>query len=269
MKYLVPYDFSPISRISLDHAISILGEVPGKIELLHIVDKDEKKQHAEFTLTGLIASLSEDVQEHIDSKVLVGDIYSDIAKEAEDADLLVMGTHGAKGLQKIFGSRAVKIITSSNTPFLITQLEGPKKEIEKIVLPVDLSKESLQIVEFTKRLAKRFSAEIHVVCEPEEDEFMTHKLRNNINWVKMKLANEINFEVETLAGKKSFAQDVIDYGEEHGADLFAITHFSDSILPQFDTFTQEMITNRSGTPVLVIEGKQMSDINTNYTFIGM
>ena len=271
MKYLVPYDFTPITRSALDHAISITKDIPGEIELLHIVDGESDKEKAEFTLKGLISSLPAEIQPNMSSKVRVGSIYSDIAKEAEDGDaqLLVMGTHGAKGLQKIFGSRAIKVITSSNTPFIVTQGKGPQGDIELIVLPVDLSKESLQIVEFATNLAKRFNAAIHIVCKPESDEFLAHKLRNNINWAKMKMSDEVDYKVVALEGKDSLAEEVVDYGKEHGADMFAITHFSDSIIPQFDTFSQEMITNELEIPVLVVSGKQVSDINTNYTFIGM
>ncbi|NND94005.1 MAG: universal stress protein [Flavobacteriales bacterium] len=271
MKYLVPYDFSSIAKTSLHHAIALLQKIPGTIELLHIVEREQDKENAEFTLTGLIASLPDETRGKVTSKVLVGDIFVDIAREAEegDADLLVMGTHGAKGLQKIFGSRAIKVITSSNTPFIVTQLKEPERPIELIVLPVDLSKESLQVVEFATMLARRFHAKIHLVCEPERDEWLSKRLKNNIAWAKMKMSDDVDYEVISLEGKDSFAEEVIDYGESQNADLFAITHFSDSILPQFDTFTQELITNRIQVPVLVLEAKKISDINTNYTFIGM
>ncbi|NNC83584.1 MAG: universal stress protein [Flavobacteriales bacterium] len=271
MKYLVPYDFTPITRSALEHALSIRNDIPGEIELLHIVDGENDREQAEFTLTGLISSLPEDQQDEIFGKVRVGSIYKDIAQEADegDADLLVMGTHGAKGLQKIFGSRAIKVITSSNTPFIVTQAKGPEKEIELIVLPVDLSKESLQVVSVATNLAKRFNAAIHVVCKAESDEYLSHRLRNNINWAKMKISDEVDYAVVELKGDESLADEVIDYAEKHGADMFAITHFTDSILPQFDSFTQEMITNRLELPTLVLSAKQVSDINSNYTFIGM
>lgn len=271
MKFLVPYDFTPITRSALDHALSLTNDIPGDIELLHIVENEGQKEKAEFTLNGLIASLPEEVRGKVFGKVRVGSIYTDIAQEAEEghAQLLVMGTHGAKGLQKLFGSRAIKVITSSKTPFIVTQSKGPQNDVELIVLPVDLSKESLQVVDFATNLAKKFNAAIHVVCKPEKDEFLAHKLRNNINWAKMKMSDDVDYKVVALEGEDSLADEVIAYGEEHGADMFAITHFSDSILPQFDTFTQEMITNRLEVPVLVIAGRQTSDINTTFTFIGM
>lgn len=270
MKFLVPYDFTPITRTALDHALQLNRMLGGEIELLHIISGEGDRKSAESRLLEVIASLKPEETKIVSPKVKVGDIFKDIAAEAEqgDAQLLIMGTHGAKGLQKILGSYAIKVISSSKTPFIVTQSAGPRNRVERIVLPVDLSKESVQIVRFAADIAKKFNAEVHIVCKPETDEWLSNKLRNNINAAKLVLKQEgVNHDVVTLPGKHAFHSEVQKYGDLHKADLYAITHFSESILPQFDKFSQEMITNDSGTPVLIVSAQQIGNVNAKYSFL--
>jgi nucleotide-binding universal stress UspA family protein len=270
MKYLVPFDFTPVTRSALDHALEITKSIPGKVELLHIISNDLERHDAEQKFKELVAGLDADMQDRIETKVRVGDIFKDISKEAEegDAQLLIMGTHGAKGLQKVLGSHAIKVITSSNTPFIVTQSRGPSRAIGTIVLPVDLSKESVQIVKVASELATKFKADVHLVYSPEKDEWLAKKVKTNMLSAKSFLEKaKVVHQVNELQGKHSFDKEVIDYGAEHNADLFAIAHFSESILPQFDKFSQNMITNRLEIPVLVINAHQTSGINSNFAFI--
>lgn len=272
MKILVPFDFTPITRTALDHAIAYANITDASIELFHIVDKEGKIAEAEGKLRNVIEELASEDQQKVEPKVKVGDIFKDITKEAQDGDaqLLVMGTHGEKGLQKLFGSNAIKVITSGNLPFIVTQAKGPAQTIKRIVLPVNLTKESLQIVEFAARAAKRFDAEIHIVHEPETDEWLNKKIKINTAHANNHLDKEgVKHSVATLPGEKSFASEVIDYGATNNADLFAVAHFSESILPQFDRFSQDLITNPLQVPVLILNATDVGRVSGHYTFIGM
>jgi nucleotide-binding universal stress UspA family protein len=55
-------------------------------------------------------------------EVLLGDIVDEIVKYAKDenADMIVIGTHGAKGLEKIlFDSEAERVLKKSDCPCLV------------------------------------------------------------------------------------------------------------------------------------------------------
>jgi len=272
MKILVPYDFTSITRTALDHALFLAKLAEAKIEMLHIVGKESQKADAEHNFKELLKLLPEEDQMLISTKVKVGDIFKDISREGSEGNfqMLVMGTHGEKGLQKILGSNAIKVITSGNLPFLVTQSKGPAETIKHIVLPVNLTKESLQIVEFAANAAKRFDADIHIVHEPETDEWLVKKIKINVAHLNNYLNKEkVKHTVASLPGKKSFSSEVIEYGAQHGADLFAVAHFSESILPQFDRFSQELITNKLQLPVLILNATDVGRVDGHYTFINM
>lgn len=272
MKIIVPIDFTEISEPAIQHALSFAKSAEqSELILLHIIAKagqeEEKKQQLD-----VLSQKFRNAQVSISTQVKQGDIFNDIAAVAEEekANFIVMGTHGAKGLQKLLGSYAIKVINSSKVPFIITQKMQPSAGVNKIVLPVDLSKESLQIVKYATFLAKEFNAEMHVVAKPVKDEFLAKTLNNNLSIVRKHLKeNNVSFELEVLEGAQSLQQEVIDYGAKHRADLFAIAHFSDSLLPQFDTFSQDMITNKLELPVLVISAKQVKAVTSTYSFIGI
>lgn len=270
MRYLVPYDFSSISKTALDHALSFSKIDNGSIELLHIIKDESKRVEAEAKFTELLAGL--EGKEKVCTKVREGDIYTDIANEAKEGNfqLFVMGTHGAKGLQKLLGSHALKVITSSATPFIVTQSKGPLDSINRIVLPVDLSNERIQIAKFASDIAKKFEAEIHIVSQPKTDEFLANRLKNNITKVKRKLQSTgVKYEVHTLKGEDSFYKEIINYGAEHNADLFAISYYPETLLPQFEKFSQELITNDLEIPVLIVDAEELIGVKTNYSFIGI
>lgn len=272
MKYLVPYDFTPITRSALNHALNVAQSQPGEIELLHVIAKEEDRAKAEQNFKDLLNELSSDIQKQLSTKVQVGDIFKDISRVAEEnkVDWLVMGTHGAKGLQRIMGSYAIKVITGSKIPFIVTQEKGPSAVIKRIVVPIDLNKESILIIRFAAKIAKIFEAEVHLVSRPVTDEFLAKNLHNNLGMAKRFLKKEgVSYQVLSLEGKKPFHKEVIEYGAKERADLFAIAHHPESLLPQFDRFSQEIITNKLEVPVLIVKASEVTGVKTNYSFVGI
>jgi nucleotide-binding universal stress UspA family protein len=263
MKYLVPYDFTPTTKIALDHAFELSKFEESEIEALHIIKNESERAKAESLFTNLINELDSENKDKLKTKVRVGDIFKDISKEAEAGDfqLLVMGTHGAKGIQKLFGSHAIKVITSSSTPFIITQKRGPREGIKRIVLPVDLSYEKIQMVSFSSNLAKKFKAEVHVIAKAQSDDFLAKRLANNLTKVSRQLKKD---GVEHKVHKE-----IIAYGAEIDADIFAIAHYPETIIPQFEKFSQELITNEWQIPVLVVKVDESIGVKSNYSFVGI
>lgn len=271
MKFLVPFDFSPVTEAALDYAVMLSKSFPGEIEVLHIIEKEEHREVAEEKLVRATDSLNVNSDTEITHKVRVGNILEDINMEANEghAQLLVMGTHGSHGLQKIMGSNAIRIITNSKTPFIITQSKT-LSSINHVVIPVDMTKERMQILKFAAMAAGKFDARVHLVCKPETDEFLVKKLSNNINQARAFLTKEnVSHELHVLEGKKSMQAEVLEYGEQIGADLYAIAHYPKGILPQFDSFSQAMITNESEIPVMIVNASEITGVRAQYSFIGI
>jgi len=133
-KVLVPVDFSENSKKILEAAGYFSGVCQAKLHVVFVVQsfddysgffvphmpvakfEEEMVQAAEQKMDNFLAG-----QNNIEAKVLVGDVAEEIIRHAEDSgmDLIVMGTHGYKGLEKVmFGSVAEKVVRASPCPVL-------------------------------------------------------------------------------------------------------------------------------------------------------
>ncbi len=135
---LFPTDFTEASTKVLPYARYLAEKLGAKIIVLFVVE--ELAKYANFyvphsALDNLEAELMESAQkkmegfiedhlaevDNVESLVLRGDIAEEIIKTAEDkkVDLIVMGTHGRKGLEKILlGSVAERVVKSAPCPVM-------------------------------------------------------------------------------------------------------------------------------------------------------
>ena len=261
--YIVPHDLTEVGNTALDYALFLGRHVRTDIMLLHLVDNKSKIAAIEAKLWEIIKSkaISESVEMFV--HVVVGDIFTDISKIAnrEHAQLILMGTHGAKGFQKLTGSFAMKVITSCDVPFIIVQKETKHQEIKNIVVPIDLTKESLQIVSSAGDLARIFDATVHVIGEKHSDEGLSQQTKNRVLLIRNKYDEKgAKCEVNLLPSSGSYSKKVMAYVKEKNIELIAIAYHSESLLPQFDNFAQSLITNELKLPCMIIAAKQSGNL---------
>jgi len=170
-----------------------------------------------------------------------------------------MGTHGAKGLQGVFGSHAMKVVTSADCPFLIVQKETEITEVDNVLVPIDLTKESMQVINIAGDLATILKAKIHVIAEKQTDEMLDTRIKNRIQ-ILTKQYEDRNVKADVAYVKTSggYSKKVMNFAETNKSDLIAIAYHSESFLPQFDKFAQDLITNKPCLPVLILNSKQAS-----------
>ena len=262
--FIVPHDFTSVGDAALKHAIFMATPRKTKIELLHIVNDKSKGRAAHQKLQHIIENLDLGVGDvEIVPLVKVGSIFDDIGKIAEDkeAKLIIMGTHGAKGMQKLFGSYAIKVVTSSSVPFLVVQESEAPKRIQQIVVPIDLSKESLQIINVAGDIARMFNAKIHVLGEKQSDPRLAQQMKIRISLVDKEFSDkEVNSEIHIIEGSKAYHHKVIQFTKENSADLIALSYHSSSLIFQYDNYIQSLITNELDVPCLIVNAKQLSKL---------
>ena len=130
-KIIVPVDFQQYTDEIAEFATAMANKLAAKIVFFHVVEsmvfysdfvptympvKDEEAiAHAEKRMNDLVEKHSK-IWMGCSGKVKSGDVVDtivDFAKE-EDADLIIIGTHGARGLEKILlGSVAERVVKRS------------------------------------------------------------------------------------------------------------------------------------------------------------
>lgn len=259
--YLVPHDFTSVADAATRMAIELAHANSGSIVLIHIVDKKSERRQAKDKFLEVLSQFAEADRKIMRTIVLEGDVFTDIGKAAEvlNASLIVMGTHGKLGLQKIFGSHALKLVNSTGTPFMITQGNGKLTEIKHIVMPFYFEKETIQIATFAADIAKLFKSTIHLVGFYDKDEWLKGKTKSN-QLVLRKYFTDlgINHEIVNLPKVKSYEKELQEYAFSVNADLFAVAHYNESVLTSASSFVQELIENSHDIPVLTVNTEELT-----------
>jgi|TARA_R110000737_G_scaffold223373_2_gene238374 nucleotide-binding universal stress UspA family protein len=259
--YIVLHDFTEIGDTALDYALHLAKHVHTDIKMMHVVNDSSKEIQATSKLMEIITKKSIPEGVTLSPLVKVGNFIEDMNDFVKDesAQLVIMGTHGALGLQKLFGSHAIKMIRHSDVPFLVVQKGTPLKEIENIIVPVDLTKESLQIVNIAGDMATIVGGTVHILYEDQNDERLSMTMKNRIHIVKNNYEERnVKAEFVKLESKGSYIKKIEAYAHELEAELLAFSYHSESILPQFETFGQSLITNSLNLPCMVVNSKLAS-----------
>jgi nucleotide-binding universal stress UspA family protein len=267
--FIVPYDFTPVSKIALEHAVATAGPLGADIYLLHVVSKKKDIPSAEKKLS--MVSADSDASVNIIPSVRVGNIFDDIGDFAAEhhAQLIFMGTHGTHGWQHLTGMNALKVITHSSVPFVIVQAKTVKEAgYNDIVVPLDLHKETKQKLAIVANIATYFSSNVHVITPEESDEFLRHQVKANIQFSK-KYFSERNVNVTaTVVPNSGFDKEVVKHAINIDADLIAIMNLNKNSLLGALSATQEkyIITNDAQIPALImnpIEGVNTLSVDFN------
>ena len=137
-KILVPIDFSERSITVLRNAVYVAGKFEAELNVIFVVEdfssmfefsvphissaiqEEEMKRGAEKKMENF---LNENLNSSVasQSKVLIGQVVEEIIRfaEAEGIDLIIMGTHGYKGFERmLLGSVVEKVLRLSPCPVL-------------------------------------------------------------------------------------------------------------------------------------------------------
>jgi len=184
---VVATDFSPASEFALDHAVSIARHYDSKILLVHAMATPQPQPGHEAEPRRKHESLAEAEQKlfaeaekcagiECERRLLVGTALEvvDQILMLDHIDLIVVGTHGTKGLRKLLiGSAADRIFHHVRCPVMVIGPSVRKEEItwgpKRILLVTDLQSREARAVEYAINLAAEHDARLallHVTTPP-------------------------------------------------------------------------------------------------------
>ena len=271
---IVAIDFSNTSIHAMEYAIPMANKMKSDIHLIW-VDKltaqesvypdtsNENRSEAKKRFEELIAHYSNKLVKGIsmDFKLKKGRIYREVDNLARliDAELIITGAHGISGYEEFWiGSNAYKIVTYATNPVITVRHDFPiRKNIERIIVPIDGSMETLQKVPFVVRLATLFKSEIHLV--------ITHNSHlKSIQRITEKIAQTARTYIQshhvTIIDDSIIANDltkaVLSYAEKVDADLIAIMTEQETPVNILLGAQAQQLINQSPVPVLSIHPQE-------------
>lgn len=272
---LVPVDFSEYSEYALEVAASIAKTQNADIVVVHMMDlpesfltKDEKQEvfnaiyFMKLTKQRFDKLLDKDYMQGIEVTQAVRNykVFSeinDVAKEYE-ADLVVMGSHGASGFKEIFvGSNTEKVVRTSETPVLVIKKRIPDFKIEKAVFVTDFAPETLNVFISSMEFFRFFDVEPTLLFVNVPEKFMsTLEMKSIAN----KFLEDAGLDAPEVKDRIIFYDDytlengIFNYCNELKSDIVAIpTHGRKGIGHFFYGSIGEDIANHANIPVLTFK----------------
>jgi nucleotide-binding universal stress UspA family protein len=217
-RILCPVDFFPASDAAVNHAIGLAANYGARLHLLHVITPllptayeyaidtaavmDSLEKSAAEELSKLVARTKE-AGVPADTEIRIGDVYDEIKRsiEAEKPELLVMGTHGRRGVERWFmGSTTEKMLRHSPVPMLTISGTGEKftsaPRFRRILVTTDFSDGTPDALTYAFSVAQENDARItllHVIHDAAAD--VSGKYRDSlIQGVEKQLADLVPSE---------------------------------------------------------------------------
>jgi nucleotide-binding universal stress UspA family protein len=264
---LVPTDFSEICNNAIDQAVISAKHLKYSLILLHVINNDtreflnKKYLHDEY-ISDKLKSQSEEIEkEHgikVSYMVKEGSIFTMIGDAAAEsgARMIFLGTHGKSGMQHITGSFALKVITSSPVPVIVTQERKMTSAFHQIVFAVTSDTGLQEKAQWAAFMAKEYNAKINIFQVNTTDPAIisaTQKVQSYFEESKVQYSYLISVK------ESGFAEQAIEYATSVSADLIIImtspnNNFTKFLLSNID---ESIIFNNSQIPVMCINPKKI------------
>ncbi|MBR1785008.1 MAG: universal stress protein [Bacteroidales bacterium] len=271
-RVVVGFDFSSGSAYAVDLAIDVANRWQSDIRLVYVKEKKEDE-----------APIRAEIERRIDA---VGHLLAGIKLEytvregnpadqlveqvkADNAALLVVGTHGMSGMKKsLLGRNSYRTIEQSPAPVLIVREDfNFHKRLESVVVPIDSSDDTRQKVAQAALFAKNFGATIHLLGLYTSTVADVRRIVNGyVGFVQRYLDKaEVSYVTKFVEVKGNVTSATLDYANSIGADLITIMTEQESRLTSLimGTYAQQMI-NESKIPVLTVRPQKVLADTANY-----
>ncbi len=255
---LVPYDFTQVADFAIEHAVQFAEISGGEITLANIV---KRSKEIDQTQQKLQAIAQKTFNKHkIKPLVMIreGNIFTEISQIAADinAKLAIMGTHGITGMQKLTGSKALKVIAGTDAPFVVVQAPPKRDKIQTVLFPVDARRETKQKLNQARFLTKYYDIKF-ILSHGTEYSSKTLKQRftNNLKFTRGYLKQlGAEYEILSIEGISDPVEATIEAAQKVQPDLLLIVTtkdigFQDYVLGADE---QKIIANNAKIPVMCV-----------------
>lgn len=175
-----------------------------------------------------------------------GNVLNILAEEAAEADLMVMGQHGADEAGGLIFPKSVteKIVSKSKHPVLVTQ--PPFREFHQVLLAYDGSRAARRAMHTLAQLSTALDIEIDAVQLVEGDESTTALIEVPRYFKEVPV--RVNAHYLVRAGISA----ILDHAEDEKCDLLAMGAYADMTAERLGLgSTTEYLMRNSTIPVLV------------------
>jgi nucleotide-binding universal stress UspA family protein len=283
-RILLATDFSDTARRARDHALHLARRSDAALHVLHVAEVSDIFYETD-------EDLQERLQDRMDAVFAEADVSDlritrtiergEVAAEgildyAEEhaVDLIVLGTHGRRGLRRMMmGSVATEVVRHAACPVLTVREHDrpfPDEAVDGILVPLDLSDYSRDALPYAKDLAAQYDGtRLHLLHVFEDLDLPpiygdVHnpllgtfpEIRDKVEaqmqqWLDETGGPDVPVTLQVESGPS--VGTILDYVETHGIDLVVLTTHGRSGLERFLLGSvAERVMQRAPCPVYLI-----------------
>lgn len=272
-KILIPTDFSIYADLAIEAGAQIAKKTNSEIVLIHMLElpthmNDAVSNEKSIPEIMLFKRKAEEKLKHIKDRPYLNGVkvtevlrldgaYSGVinhTKQNNDIDLIIMGSHGATGINEIFiGSNTEKVVRQSEIPVLVIKEKTEDFTAANIVFASDFSNEIKKSFKKVLEFCKIFDSKLSLVmiCTPNSFKNTSTARRIITEFVSDFEMPEYTFETYN---ESNIEKGIIDYAEEKNANIIALcTHGRTALNHFFTGSISEDLVNHSIKPVLTFK----------------
>jgi len=262
---LIPTDFSACADHALTHALEAADRFDAHLHILHVVNELDPDWYgitdAQERAVKLRDQIEEEARERLHDLAPDKDIETtvslqlsfDVAEtiyeyvDERHIDLVVMGTHGRQGLDRLMlGNVANKIVRHAPCPVMTVREEvpwtGEEEDVlfEDVLAPIDFSDHSQKALSASKDIANAYEARLHLLFVAEKRTVPTFSDTGipGVGVVEMDpeivknaeaALQQLNENTEGPAVESQYhvregnvSRDIVDFAETNGVDLIVM-----------------------------------------------
>ena len=277
-KILVPFDFSEVSMNALKFATQMTRQAEAcELILLNVIEHPTPSSFKTMGVTDydpleniymkkLMESVKGKLEELLNGsdfeeiaatyKLKIGNPYHEISAEIseENADLVVMGTSGASGLEEyLVGSNAERVVRMATCPVITMQEPANVAEINDIVFASNFHDVKPNFVDHILKLQYLFDAELKIVKINTPANFTTTRHDQEVmdDFVKRFDIKNCSTAIYNYTNEED---GIVAYAEDIDADMIALGTHQRTGLGHFLTGSiAEDVVNHAKRPVWTLD----------------
>ncbi|MBP0903357.1 universal stress protein [Mariniflexile gromovii] len=274
-KIIVPIDFSEHSEFALKAAAKFATKFNSEILALHMLEMTDVMLTASEGFQTEQAVFFYKLAEQKFEKFLQKDylkgvkvtpiikhfkVFSEVNDVAEkhDADLIIMGSHGASGIMEIFvGSNTERVVRNSEVPVLVVKNELKGINFETVVFACDFSEESIKSYKKAVKMFEKINSKMYMVYVNLPNERFKSSVEIEkivVNFFTKAERNLDKMDTVHYVSDYSVETGVINFALKVGADIIAIpTHGKKGLAHFFEGSIGEDVANHANLPVITFK----------------
>ncbi len=274
-KILVPTDFSEIAAYALKYAANLASKANAEIIALYMINREDaflsRKEAMElYENIDYHKRINESFDKFLDQSYLEGikvsteirrqvdfEKISDLTSEL-DADLVVIGSHGAHGIGgMLIGSNAEKVIRTSEVPVLVVKNTQSYFKLDKIVMACDFNLDMIDAFKKASTFLKNNSMNYDLIYINTPEDFLSTPLidKEVSKFFKAQGVKESEIKDEVkIFNDYNIEAGIFNYADKVDADLIVLlTHGRKGLARLIYSSYGEKMANHSDIPVLTVK----------------